>query len=359
MYTYSVEAGHSNVVTSNWQDALSARSNMIMMGEGEVIVNIYLEQVYNKTLWTLDQVKEHSKELKEQDEIKMKNRVEQRIYNEMKENGMLDSETGMEVKGTNRIVEGYGGKQPKRNRIVDAYQETGNFGYAAYLEAEQAELDADNEMHEDLYGKAEYTAKVEKKDYIDTTFDQINQAMSTKKKKKDKCYIDTTIDQINQLMAQKYEKQERHADYMARMTKEAAVDISAMSGREALAEDVRGQLSSVAKQMSAESQMDVISKDLDFHGKFEEMDSWTQEQIINPKHYKMIPKEAYARHPEGLEYMDLMEYILEHHDGVESHLLGQIFKYACRLGKKDSKLQDAKKIAWYANRLVTVIEGGQ
>ena len=338
MYTYSVEAGHSNVVTSNWQDALSARSNMIMMGEGEVIVNIYLEQVYNKTLWTLDQVKEHSKELKEQDEIKMKNRVEQRIYNEMKENGMLDSETGMEVKGTNRIVEGYGGKQPKRNRIVDAYQETGNFGYAAYLES----LDADNEMHEDLYGKSDYsdTAKVGKKN-------------------KDKCYIDTTIDQINQLMAQKYEKQERHADYMARMTKEAAVDISAMSGREALAEDVRGQLSSVAKQMSAESQMDVISKDLDFHGKFEEMDSWTQEQIINPKHYKMIPKEAYARHPEGLEYMDLMEYILEHHDGVESHLLGQIFKYACRLGKKDSKLQDSKKIAWYADRLVSVLERKQ
>ena len=311
MYTYSVEAGHSNVVTANWQDALSARSNMIMMGEGEVIINVYLEQVYNKTLWTLDQVKEHSKELKEMDEVKMKNRVEQRIYNEMKENGMLDNKTN----------------------------ETGNFGYAAYLES----LDADNEMHEDLYGKSDYT---------DT-------AKVGKKKNKDKCYIDTTIDQINELMAQKYEKQERHADYMARMTKEAAVDISAMSGRETLSEDVRGQLSSLTKQMSAESQMDAIGRDLDFHGKFEEMDSWTQEQIINPKHYKMIPKEAYARHPEGLEYMDLMEYILEHHDGVESHLLGQIFKYACRLGKKDSKLQDSKKIAWYAERLVSVLERKQ
>jgi hypothetical protein len=54
--------------------------------------------------------------------------------------------------------------------------------------------------------------------------------------------------------------------------------------------------------------------------------------------------------------MDLMEYILSHHKGVESHLLGQIFKYACRLGKKDAKLQDARKIEWYASRLVEVIE---
>lgn len=99
-----------------------------------------------------------------------------------------------------------------------------------------------------------------------------------------------------------------------------------------------------------------IKESLDFHGNFERMSSEEQDQIINPKHYKMIPKEAYAANPEGLEYMDLMEYILAHHNGVESHLLGQVFKYACRLGKKDAKLQDAKKIAWYANRLVEVIE---
>jgi len=95
---------------------------------------------------------------------------------------------------------------------------------------------------------------------------------------------------------------------------------------------------------------------VDFHGDFKDMTSEEQDQIINPKHYKMIPPEAYKRFPEGLEYMHLMEYILKHHSGVESHLLGQVFKYACRLGKKDSKLQDAKKIAWYADRLVKVIE---
>jgi hypothetical protein len=99
-----------------------------------------------------------------------------------------------------------------------------------------------------------------------------------------------------------------------------------------------------------------LKEDLNFHGAFEKMSKDEQDQIINPKHYKMIPAEAYSRFPEGLEYMDLMEYILDHHNGVQSHLLGQVFKYACRLGKKDAKLQDAKKIAWYANRLVEVIE---
>jgi len=97
-------------------------------------------------------------------------------------------------------------------------------------------------------------------------------------------------------------------------------------------------------------------KAIDFHGNFSGLDKSDQDEIINPKHYKMIPKEAYDRFPEGLEYMDLMEYILDSHSGVNSHLLGQIFKYACRLGKKDADLQDARKIEWYASRLVKSLE---
>jgi hypothetical protein len=97
-------------------------------------------------------------------------------------------------------------------------------------------------------------------------------------------------------------------------------------------------------------------KAIDFHGNFNKLDKSDQDEIINPKHYKMIPKEAYNRVPEGLEYMDLMEYILDSHSGVNSHLLGQIFKYACRLGKKDADLQDARKIEWYASRLVKSLE---
>jgi len=95
---------------------------------------------------------------------------------------------------------------------------------------------------------------------------------------------------------------------------------------------------------------------VDFHGKFENMNEDEQDAIINPEHYKMVPGKAYEKYPNGLEYIDLMEYMLGHHKGVEAHLVGQIFKYTMRLGKKDSKLQDAKKIEWYANRLVSVIE---
>jgi hypothetical protein len=98
-------------------------------------------------------------------------------------------------------------------------------------------------------------------------------------------------------------------------------------------------------------------KEVDFHGDFDKMSNDDQDAIINPKHYKMIPKEAYDKFPEGLEYIDLMEYILKQHKGVKAHLLGHIFKYAMRLGKKDASLQDAKKIEWYANRLVKVLEG--
>ena len=78
-----------------------------------------------------------------------------------------------------------------------------------------------------------------------------------------------------------------------------------------------------------------------------------KDNIINPAHYKVIPAGNY---PEGLEYMDLMNYILAHHKGIESHLVGQILKYSIRLGKKDAKQQDALKIQWYANYLVEVIK---
>jgi hypothetical protein len=94
-------------------------------------------------------------------------------------------------------------------------------------------------------------------------------------------------------------------------------------------------------------------KNTKFHGDFTSMDDDEQDDIINPAHYKVIPSGNY---PDGLEYMDLMTYILSHHNGVDSHLLGQILKYSIRLGKKDDKLQDAKKIQWYANYLVKVIE---
>jgi len=72
---------------------------------------------------------------------------------------------------------------------------------------------------------------------------------------------------------------------------------------------------------------------------------------INPKHYKdVVP---------GYQYMELMQHMLKGFNGVEAHLLGQIYKYQMRLGKKDSKLQDLKKAQWYLNVLVKYYETGE
>ena len=91
----------------------------------------------------------------------------------------------------------------------------------------------------------------------------------------------------------------------------------------------------------------------DFHGDFGSMDDAAQDAIINPKHYKIIPAGNY---PNGLEYMDICDHALAHLDGVKSHLVGQILKYALRVGKKDAFLQDSRKIEWYAKRLVKTVE---
>ena len=98
-------------------------------------------------------------------------------------------------------------------------------------------------------------------------------------------------------------------------------------------------------------------KSTNFHGEFSAMSKETQDDIINPKHYKILPSEVLEKFLyKGMEYMDIMRYALSRHTGVVAHVLGQVFKYSFRLGGKDDTLQDAKKIAWYANRLVEEIE---
>jgi len=72
---------------------------------------------------------------------------------------------------------------------------------------------------------------------------------------------------------------------------------------------------------------------------------------INPNHYKeIIP---------GYEYMDMMEYMLIDFEGVEAHLMGQVYKYLMRLGKKDAKIQDANKAKWYLDRLILTYTDGE
>jgi hypothetical protein len=100
-----------------------------------------------------------------------------------------------------------------------------------------------------------------------------------------------------------------------------------------------------------------MSKEDKFHGDFGSMTPEEQDAIINPKHYKILSAATMLLFLKtGMEYMDIMRYTLSKHKGVIAHVLGQVFKYSFRLGGKDDALQDAKKIAWYGNRLVEEIE---
>lgn len=74
-----------------------------------------------------------------------------------------------------------------------------------------------------------------------------------------------------------------------------------------------------------------------------------KKDAINPAHYQAVAC--------GKQYMELMEEMLEGFEGVEAHLVGQVYKYMMRLGKKDAKEQDAKKAAWYAQALVNHYQG--
>ena len=66
--------------------------------------------------------------------------------------------------------------------------------------------------------------------------------------------------------------------------------------------------------------------------------------VISPKHYKEIVP--------GYEYMDMMVHMLKNFEGAEAHLMGQVYKYLMRYGKKDDKTQELKKAQWYLNYLI-------
>ncbi len=74
-----------------------------------------------------------------------------------------------------------------------------------------------------------------------------------------------------------------------------------------------------------------------------------EHDAISPKHYKEIVP--------GYEYMDMMVYMLDGFDGVEAHLMGQIYKYLMRYGKKDAKQQELGKVFWYTTYLM-LSQGG-
>jgi hypothetical protein len=72
---------------------------------------------------------------------------------------------------------------------------------------------------------------------------------------------------------------------------------------------------------------------------------------INPPHYKDIVP--------GMQYMEMMQYMLHGKEGVEAHLLGQVYKYMMRNGKKDDDLQEYEKAKWYLDFLVAWLKNGK
>jgi len=61
----------------------------------------------------------------------------------------------------------------------------------------------------------------------------------------------------------------------------------------------------------------------------------------------------------GYQYMEMMQHMLEGKEGVEAHLLGQVYKYLMRAGKKDDVEQEYRKARWYLNCLVKFMQTGK
>jgi len=61
----------------------------------------------------------------------------------------------------------------------------------------------------------------------------------------------------------------------------------------------------------------------------------------------------------GYQYMEMMQHMLEGKEGVEAHLLGQVYKYLMRAGKKDDVEQEYRKARWYLNCLVKYQQTGE
>jgi len=77
----------------------------------------------------------------------------------------------------------------------------------------------------------------------------------------------------------------------------------------------------------------------------------TSEDKINPSHYKNVAA--------GLQYMQLMVDMLERFNGVEAHLMGQIYKYLMRSKLKDPFTQDLEKAKWYLDALIMYSKEGK
>ncbi len=87
----------------------------------------------------------------------------------------------------------------------------------------------------------------------------------------------------------------------------------------------------------------------DYYKGFNGMSTEDINNAINPAHYQGIVG--------NYQYIECMEFILGK-DGLRSHLIGQIYKYMMRLGKKDSEKQELGKVIWYSRCLEILLRNG-
>ncbi len=82
---------------------------------------------------------------------------------------------------------------------------------------------------------------------------------------------------------------------------------------------------------------------------FNGMNNLDISKAVNPAHYQGIVG--------NYQYIECMEFILGY-EGLKSHLIGQVYKYMMRLGKKDEDLQEVGKVVWYSRCLEILLRDG-
>ena len=87
-----------------------------------------------------------------------------------------------------------------------------------------------------------------------------------------------------------------------------------------------------------------VKTESDFYDEYATKHAQVESDAINPSHYKDIVP--------GYQYAEMMKYMLANQTGVEAHLLGQVYKYLMRNGKKDEEVQELNKAEWYLKALI-------
>jgi len=96
---------------------------------------------------------------------------------------------------------------------------------------------------------------------------------------------------------------------------------------------------------------DPLMEDFNVEAEFDNNPEKDVDHYVSGKHYNdVVP---------GMQYMQMMQHMLDGKSGVEAHLFGQVYKYLMRAGKKDDYEQDIRKARWYTNCLVKFVQTGE